>query len=246
MMVIPKTIGIMKNYFLDQERSHIRIIHFSKISVIINAVIALGKIGMGIYSLSFFVCVNGLYNLGICLAKIIAIKGYSESVGLPIWSLNPLKKPTLDKQRNKNREFIYSYLVGIIVLISSILYVIGSVRVFYGERGNIQYSGFMMVAVSVFAVAELIISLRGIRTTRKNGEPILEAIKKTCFISSLIAFVLVQTAILSRPGHEPNIYLDTVGVALGIASVFISIHMIVSIYHNFHKLGNGKQMKQGI
>jgi hypothetical protein len=197
--------------------------------VIINAVIALGKIGMGIYSLSFFVFVNGLYNVGIGLAKIIAIKGYSDSVGLPIWSLNPHAKPTLDKQRNKNGEYRYCYLVGIIILISSILYVSGSVKIFFGERGNIEYSAFMLIAVSVFAVVELVISLRGIKTTRKSKEPILEAIKKTCLVSSLIAFILVQTVILSRPGHHPNIYLDSVGIALGAASVFISLHTIVSV-----------------
>ena len=183
MKIFSQTISFLKNYFLDKERSHSRIIQFSKISVIVNIVIALGKIIMGICSLSVFLCINGLYNFGIGLAKAVAIKGYSDSVRAPIWTLNP-HIITPHKQHNENVGYRYFYLVGIITLI---------------------------------------------KTTRKNMEPILEAIKQTCFASSLIAFVLVQTAILSHAGREPNIYLDSVGIALGAVSVLISLHMIISV-----------------
>ena len=125
--------------------------------------------------------------------------------------------------------------MDIIILLSSVFYVISSLKVFYGERSSVEYSGLMLFAVSVLAVTELIISLRGIRTTRENREPILEAIKQTCLVSSIIAFVLVQSVILSRRGQEQSIYLDSVSIALGVISVFISLRMIASVYRKFHK-----------
>lgn len=68
-----------KDYLYDKEQSHNRIVWFSKLSVIFNAVMALAKIIMGIYSFSVFLCINAFYNIGIGTAKAIALKGYSES-----------------------------------------------------------------------------------------------------------------------------------------------------------------------
>jgi hypothetical protein len=68
-----------RGYLSDKQWRNSRIVVFAKASVITNAIIALGKIGMSIHSLSFFLFVNGLFNVGIGIAKAIAVKGHHES-----------------------------------------------------------------------------------------------------------------------------------------------------------------------
>jgi len=70
--------------------------------------------------------------------------------------------------------------------------------------------------------------IQGVFARRREKEPILEAIKLTNFVSSLIGLVLVQTAILGHFGREPIIYFDYVGIFLGAMSLCIGVYMIVS------------------
>lgn len=229
-----KAMSSLKYYFSDKEHSHNRIIQFSKLSVIINVAIAFGKIGMGIYSLSLFLCINGLYNVGIASAKAVALKGYSNSIGYPVWKLQSHSNTPGKKKKNRKTEYKYCYLVGIIVFISSVIYTICATRVLLGKHSNAKYSNFMTFVIFTFTVVEITISLQGIYTARKNREPILEAIKLTCLVSSLIALVLSQTAILSYTGREPNIYFDIFGVVFGNVSSIIGLHMIFSMYRIIH------------
>lgn len=58
-----KMMAVIKSYFSGRELTHCRIIQFSRLSVLANAAMGLVKIDLGFYSLSVFLCVNGLYNI---------------------------------------------------------------------------------------------------------------------------------------------------------------------------------------
>ena len=52
-----------------------RMLHLAGISGVGNILLGLGKIASGILSLSVFVCINGLYTLGMVLARYCALAG---------------------------------------------------------------------------------------------------------------------------------------------------------------------------
>lgn len=137
---------------------------------------------------------------------------------------------------SRKDEYHCYYLVGIIVVTSSIVYVIYYIRLFFGGQSGVHYTLFMVFAIGTFAGVEIIISLRGIITTRRLREPILEAIKWANLVSSMISLALMQTAIVPYSGRSGDSNLKSFGVFLGVFSAFIGLNMII----NMRRIINGK------
>jgi len=211
----------VKIYLFNKDQSDSRILYFAGASILINIAIGLGKIIMGIYNHSFLFFVSGFYNLSLGFAKVVAVKGYAESKGKAIFPF------TLQADK-KHKEYRYYQLVGVILLLASFAYTIGSIGVLVGEHNNVHYSLIMVVEIGIITVIEIIVALQGVFARRREKEPILEAIKLTSLISSLIGLVLVQTAILNHAGGKTIIYFDYVGIFLGVVSFFIGVYMIIS------------------
>jgi hypothetical protein len=220
---ISKTWNGIKMYLGNKEETYNRILLFARASILLNAVIGLGKTIKGFYSHSFIFVCSGFYNLCIALAKIVAVKGYAESKGKAVW---PFVQHT--DRSGKRKEHRYYRQVGFIVLLASLVYTIGSTRVLFFGRNKAHYSLIWVIEIGTVTAVEIIISIYGVLARRREKEPILEAIKTTSLISSLIGLVLVQTAILGQSGTEPIVYFDYVGVALGTISFFIAIYMLVT------------------
>jgi hypothetical protein len=203
---------VVWSYLKDKEQTYSRIVQFARITMCINAAIGVGKIIVGYYSHSFFFVMSGIYNLCLGVAKFVALKGYKN---------NSIEK-------SKIKEYHCYGKVGAIVLIASTAYIIGSLRVIFGEHSTAHFSMIMVVEISAITVIEIIVALNGIFARRREMQPILEALKLTSLISALIGLVLVQTAILGHRGGEVPVYFDYVGVVLGGVSVCIGAYMIVS------------------
>jgi len=224
---ISKTWNGVRVYLCDKEQSYGRIIHFARLSILINAAIGLGKIIIGLVNHSFLFFISGFYNIGLSFAKAVAVKGYSESKEKPIWPFIR-EADNSPSGKNKKKEYHYYQLVGMIVLLASLAYMIGSIGIFAGERSNTHFGAAIAALIGSITAVEIIVSLHGIFARRREKEPILEAIKLTSFVSSLIGLVLTQTAILGHLGRETNIYFDLLGIFLGAVSVCIGVYMIVS------------------
>jgi len=224
---VAKIWNIIWSYLCDKEQTYSRIIHIARLSMLVNAAIGIGKIIMGLYNLSFLFIFSGLYNIGICLAKAVAVKGYAESKCKRIW---PFKRPAHDglSRKSKKKEYRYFRQVGVIILLASVAYMVGSIGVLVGERSSAHFSTFMVAQIGIITAVEIVVALQGVLARRQEKEPILEALKFTSFISSLIGLVLVQTAILGHSGGTPIVYFDYAGIFLGAVSVCIGVYMIVS------------------
>ncbi|MDR0812930.1 MAG: hypothetical protein LBO63_02860 [Oscillospiraceae bacterium] len=224
-LFISKTRVGIKAYLGNKEETYNRILLFAGVSVLLNAAIGIGKTVMGFHSHSFIFVCGGFYNVCLALAKIAAVKGYAESKGKRIWPLtrNIGKKTPEASKRNEYRCFRQ---VGFIVLAASLVYTAGSIGVLLFGRYNAGYSVILVIEIGVITAIELIASVIGVAAGRRDKEPILEAIKTTSLISSLIGLVLVQTAILGHSGTQPIVYFDYAGVALGAVSVCIGVYMV--------------------
>lgn len=193
-------------------------LYFAKISVPFNGALAIGKFLMGIFSPSFFLCVNALYNLGIAAAKYIALKTHNSS-----------QKDLLEMrpEEYKRKQFFFYEVIGYIIMSASALYAVFCISMIIGISSS-HYHKIVALGITVVTFTEIGLAIRGIVITRKDKEPIIEAIKLTNFASSLISLVLTQTAIMSVSYvGDASSYNGFSGIMFGTLAALIGVYMII-------------------
>ncbi|HBU82049.1 hypothetical protein QP794_12920 [Paenibacillus sp. UMB7766-LJ446] len=194
-----------------------RIVYFAKLSIPLNALIAVGKIFLGIYSLSFFLCINAFYNIGIAVAKYFAAKAHEDS------NLDDSSPEEILKKQYAAYRFI-----GNIVLASSVVYIIYCSKLLFVASSRTHYPHYVAFIIAAVTFTEIAVSLGGAIMARRNNEPVIEAIKLTNFSSSLISLSLTQTAIMSFTYKgDPTFYNGLSGIIFGALAALIGLYMIL-------------------
>ncbi|MDL2213964.1 hypothetical protein LJB76_00210 [Clostridia bacterium OttesenSCG-928-O13] len=175
-----------------------------------NVFVGLGKLALGIFSLSLFTCVSALYTFGMVVAKCCALAG-------------------IFKSKNPEEQYRYYTLSGIILIITSLLYMGYSVRLFFCPATG-TYHMFVALAIAAFTFTEIAINIRGVVVERHNRAPLVHALKMLSLASSLICLSLTQAAILSFASSE----VDTHPAANGLIGLFtgglaagLGVYMVV-------------------
>ncbi len=184
----------------------------------VNIVVGLGKLSMGIASMSLFTCANAFYTLGMVIAKYYALSG-------------------ILKAKNKQEQYNYYFLSGIILIVASLLYIAYSVRLFFHPATSV-YHEYVALGIATFAFTELTLNFRGVIIERHNHTPLIHAIKMINLASSLICLVLTQTAILSFADTQVHTHPAAnglIGILMGICATALGVFMIVRI----RKIKNG-------
>ncbi|PQP81318.1 hypothetical protein C0Q44_23230 [Paenibacillus sp. PCH8] len=194
-----------------------RIIYFAKLSIPLNALIAVGKLLLGIFSLSFFLCINAFYNIGIAVAKYYAAKAHKDS------SLGNSSPEEIQK-----KQYAAYHVIGNIVLASSVVYVIYCSKLLFVAGSRTHYPQYVAFIIAAVTFTEIAVSLGGVVIARRNNEPVIEAIKLTNFSSSLISLSLTQTAIMSFAYKgDPTFYNGLSGIFFGVLAALIGLYMIL-------------------
>jgi hypothetical protein len=191
-----------------------RSLHITGAAATANTAIVASKLIMGILSLSFFACVNVFFSLGMIGAKILALTG-------------------IRKAQDKREQYKYYFSSGIVLMVSSLLYIVYSIRLFFSP---ITGSYHMYVAIGIAAVTftEIGLNIRGVIVTRCNHTLLIHAIKMINLSDSLIALVLTQTALLSFANKGAD-YLEiskangVIGILMGTVATLIGIYMICRV-----------------
>jgi len=205
-----------QEYLVKRRRSINRIVWSARTSAVINTAIALGKVGLGIYALSPFLCVNGLYNIGVGVAKTTAVKGYQKP------------DPSDESRRDVNEEYRRYHRIGIVLALTSVVYLIYCISMLTGGNSHIQYGTVLAITIAAVTFTEIGLAVRGIVTTRRNREPVMEAISLTNLATSLISLVLTQTALMSLSQNEDIAFAcGLTGVIFGSLSVGIGLYMMI-------------------
>lgn len=185
-----------------------RTLHLTGISGIGNTVLGLGKIISGILSLSVFVCVNGLYTLGMVLARYCALAGVIRA-------------------RDVKQQYVYYRRSGRILIAASLLYILYSAWSFFHPK-VVSYHMYVALAIATVTFTEIGVNLHGMLANRKNRTPLLHAIKTINLAASLISLVLTQSAILAFAGggnHDPSVNA-LMGLLSGTCAVLLGIYML--------------------
>ena len=189
-----------------------RSIEMTRASSTANLVVGIGKLVLGIASMSLFTCVSAFYTFGVVIAKSFALAG-------------------IHRAKNEQEQYHYHLASGVILVLASLLFIAYSVRLSQHPVTSV-YSLYAALAIATFTFAELGINIRGVVIERHNHTPLFHAIKMINLASSLICLVLTQTAILSFADAQVEIHPmanGLIGIIMGISATIIGICMIVRI-----------------
>ena len=196
-----ESIRVISNYIKSKKRI------FNHITIFKDAFLVLFKSGISIASVSFFMFVNALYSAGMGIARFIAVK--------------------MHKQDLKTQIKSYRY-VGIIILASSFCYVLYSIRLFFGgSTGN--YSMYIALIIAVYTFVEFSINIREAIRLRKSKSLEAKALRAISLSSTLLCFVLTQTAIMSFASEDNNSFHNAIaGLVFGGLAALVGLYIIVN------------------
>ena len=133
-----------------------RTLHLAGISGVGNILLGLGKIASGILSLSVFVCINGLYTLGMVLARYCALAGAIRT-------------------QDAGQQYGYYRRSGMILIAASLLYICYSMWSFFHPK-EVSYHMYVALAIATFTFAEIGVNLYGMIANRKNAAALISLV----------------------------------------------------------------------
>jgi alcohol dehydrogenase class IV/divalent metal cation (Fe/Co/Zn/Cd) transporter len=189
--------------FLTRENQIERWLFFAKASACLNIALAAGKLALGAYSMSLFLCVSALYNVGVACARRIALKGY----------------------RSNQAEYRTYRKIGVVMAVSGAVFIVYCLRLFL-HGSNVRYSLIESLIIATITFAEIGSSVYGIAVTGNGYSPVLVALKLTSLASALISLALTQTAILSFTADgDMSFYNGLSGMVFGGGAALIGVCM---------------------
>jgi divalent metal cation (Fe/Co/Zn/Cd) transporter len=196
----------LANYAFAKEHLTARTVRFTQLSAILNACFAIGKIAIGIFSFSFFVCINGFYNVGIALAKHTATRGRFEDL-------------TVKDYRR----------VGWIILVTSALYLFYCLNlVIFGKKMAV-YDLYTTLAIATISFVEIGVGIYGTLKSRKSKSLTVMAAKRISLVTALISLVLTESALLGlEKTSEVARNCGFTGLIFSGVSLLIGLQMILS------------------
>lgn len=178
-------------------------ISFRKISTSLNAILGLIKIILAIFSNSILLFIYSFYNISMSIAKRTSVR---------------------EKQKYEYENF---YFCGIIVLISSISYVLYSDYIYF-NGSNAEYHMYIAIGIATLAFYNITMAIIGLIRAKKRKDIKNQTIKLTNLASSFISMSLTQTAILSfTTKSDMSKYNAIGGIIFGMLSAIVGIYMII-------------------
>jgi amino acid transporter len=137
--------------------------------------------------------------------------------------------------KNIKKDYDKFYLVGAIVVASSVCFIINSIRTIYLKRSP-KYNMVLALAIAAVTFLEICIAIGGIISARKRNDLKIESLKLVSLANSLISLTLVQTAILSfTTKGNMSLYNGISGIVFGSCATLIGFYMIFYIKKNTKK-----------
>lgn len=179
---------------------------FTRITMLKDAFLVASKTAISVISLSFFMFANALYSAGMGVARLFAVRMHNQ-----------------DRVR-QIKSYCY---VGVIILAASICYVIYSARLFRGGKTE-TYSMYIALVIALYTFVEFGINVREAFRLRKSKALEAKALRAISLSSTLLCFVLTQTAIMSFAAEGDNSFTNALaGVVFGGLAALVGLYVIV-------------------
>jgi len=144
-------------------------------SILWTWIIGVAKLVLGAVSLSPFIVVNGLYGLGMGVARFFCLA-------------------TDEERRSLTSQYRRFRWIGLVATIASLMYVGYALRLFFSPETTV-YSSIVALGIATVVFIELGMAIYQTISRRHDPSPLVSAAKLTSLASSLTAVALVQVVI---------------------------------------------------
>lgn len=180
-----------------------KLILFRKTITSANAIVGLFKIVLAIISKSLLLFIYSFYNVSMSIAKRTSVR---------------------EKQNYKYENF---YFCGIIVLISSISYILYSDYIYFNES-NSKYNLYVSIGIATLAFYHITMAIIGLVNAKRRKDLQTKTINLTNLASAFISMSMTQTALLSSKVNEDMSKYNAIGgIVFGILALIVGIYMII-------------------
>ena len=180
-----------------------KLILFRKAITSANAIVGLFKIVLAIISKSLLLFIYSFYNVSMSIAKRTSVR---------------------EKQNHKYENF---YFCGIIVLISSISYILYSDYIYF-NGSNSKYNLYVSIGIATLAFYHITMAIIGLVNSKRRKNLQTKTINLTNLASAFISMSMTQTALLSSKVNEDMSKYNAIGgIGFGILALIVGIYMII-------------------
>lgn len=143
----------------------------------------------------------------------------------PLYSVCISKRTSVRvKQNHKYESF---YFCGIIVLISSISYILYSDYIYF-NGSNSKYNLYVSIGIATLAFYHITMAIIGLAKAKKRKNLQTKTINLTNLASSFISMSMIQIELLSVKSPEDMSKYNAIGgIIFGILAVIVGIYMII-------------------
>lgn len=180
-----------------------KLILFRKTITSANAIVGLFKIVLAIISKSLLLFIYSFYNVSMSIAKRTSVR---------------------EKQNHKYENF---YFCGIIVVISSISYILYSDYIYF-NGSNSKYNLYVSIGIATLAFYHITMAIIGLVNSKRRKNLQTKTINLTNLASAFISMSMTQTALLSSKVNEDMSKYNAIGgIGFGILALIVGIYMII-------------------
>jgi len=179
---------------------------FARITILRDAFLVTSKTAISVISFSFFMFANAMYSAGMGVARFYAVRMHAQG---------------------RARQIKSYRFVGVIISAASICYVIYSVRLFGGGKTE-SYPMYIALVIALYTFVEFGFNVREAFRLRKSKALEAKALRAISLSSTLLCFVLTQTAIMSFAAEGDNSFTNALaGVVFGGLATLVGLYIIL-------------------
>lgn len=177
-----------------------KMIYSTKISIIWNIILSVGKFIISIFGGVFFL-IAGIINIFTSMSKIECLRG--------------LKNEDTFKKRN--------IVISIFLFLSGLQYTIYMASIIFWNRSTINTGMILGIMIALVSFIELGIAITGLIKVKSKGH-IYRNIKIINFSSALTAIVLTEISIMSFASNTDNTLINGIfGIVVGVVIMLLSL-----------------------
>lgn len=193
------------------------------LSLVLNLVYAILKLGTGIYYHSFWMGALGIY--------------YAVLAGLRFSLLR-----AIHKSNDQNGTLIYrrtGWLLNLLTLTMTGIFV-QMVR----ENQAYDYPGVLIFAMAVWAFAKIILAVTNLIGRQKDENKVLAAARCIAFAGALMSILALQTALLARFGEGAVSFAQTMNAiaGAGVTALLITLSTLMIVRSSAWKSAEEKSL----
>ena len=209
--IIQTTRDIAASFEMQFGPRRARSLQVAGASCIVSAGAGMGKLVMGMISLSLFTCASAFYSFAMVVAKVVALSALVRETG-------------------REEQTRFCKLAGRLLVAASALYMLYSARLFWHpvERG---FHLYIAIGIAAFTFFELALNIRGVLVERRSRAPLFYSLKPSTS-PRLYSILCSPTAALALEAEENYVVVHThanilIGLLMGGCALLLGVRLIL-------------------